>query len=180
MPVRVKAKRSFWKRWWVWAIVVLFVVVVAVSNWGEEKMVEPDEIKDMEENEREIAEAEMEAIVTEDIASEIEETLVSDFEKKKESGFNLNLHKLEYDAYKIEVWINYKFVPETTVYVSDQGERAIIYITEEILGEEAENVDITVTNVSKIGEGEFIHWGTNYYQEGIHTFRIGPGAALLN
>ena len=169
---------SILKKWWVWviALVILIGAFAGGGNDNGESVVAPDEVAEEQQEEAQ-EEVEEDPGVTDEVLAEIGAGLEPQMESERDYGYDIYLDRVDYEGGSIEIWVDYQFTPEDIEYIEDQGEAFTWYTVDVILGGADE--DIRLTNVTKLGEDEYIHWGTNRYSNGEYKWSEGSGSEVL-
>jgi len=184
MSQQQRVKKPIWKRWWVWVIVGLLVIVMISGGNGndEEAADEPEEQVEVVEE----VEEEPEGVLSAEEVEAIKTKLVEEFEEEKEfTGDEYMLHDIEYDVddEQLNVTVDYQVDPilskDELISTNEAWTWGIAEAMPNISGKD---FNIRITAVTNIGDDEFIHWGsTRYtYTDEQYTFREGEGMELLD
>lgn len=116
----------------------------------------------------------------------IQSRLQEAFDDEKEfAGHEFRLGNVEYDsaANQLNITVDYQVDPVLPAEELIETNEAWAWLVAEAMpGISEKDFNIRVTAVTKVGDDEFIFWGsTRYtYRDGKYTFNPGPGMDLLD
>lgn len=126
---------------------------------------------------------EVEGVLSAEDVEKIKANVEQEFEEEKElTGEEYRLHDIEYDAdaNQLNLTVDYQVDPILpAAELIDTNEAWVWGIVEANLGILEKDFDVRVNAVTKIGEDEFIHWGSTRYSAGEYTWREGSGMDML-
>ncbi len=172
-----------WKRWYVWLIVGVFLV--AVFSGGGEDIPSEVPLDDSQEMVNESESKDEETVLSLEDVENIKNRMEEEFEEEKEfTGEEYKLYSIEYDVKnnQLNLTVDYQIDPLPSAEELISTNEAWTWgIAEAMLGISEKDFDIRTTAVTKVGEDEFLYWGsTRYlYITGEYTWREGSAFELL-
>ena len=128
---------------------------------------------------------EPERVLSEEEVETIKANFEEEFELERELGYDFRLHSIEYDVgdEQLNITIDYQVDPilpkDELISTNEAWAWKIAEATPNI---SEKDFNIRVSAVTKIGDDEFIHWGSSRYTytDGEYTFREGSGMELFD
>jgi len=167
-----QGKKSIYKKWWFWVIVLLVIFLFSSVRTARERVEDVQRELNME-----VAEEMQEGVLSEKDIETITERTKALFEDEKEfEDEEFNLLKIEYDAEsnRLSLRVDYQeikpmFSKEEIISANEAWAWAIAEATP---GISEKDFDISVLAVSKVGEDQFIDWGTTVYYFETEKYRF--------